>query len=752
MTDSPEAPDSCQRISLKIGGMTCAACAANVQKALSRVEGVSEAAVNIATEQAAVLYDPEKAAKSQLEQAVKDAGYYVIDRAMSAELERISKQKEIRRQKAKLIVALCFAVPVFYIAMAPMIPFVALPYPATLHPDLHPELFALCQLVLVLPVMGVGYRFYTGGYSALFRLSPNMDSLVAVSTTAAFLYSLYSTIRILLFQEGHLAHHGLYFESVAVIIALILLGKFLEARSKGKTGEAIRALMSLAPKTARILRDGQELELPADEVLRGDRVLIRPGERMPVDGVVNEGRTAVDESMLTGESMPVEKNPGDKVYAATINKNGSIVYTAERVGEDTALSQIVRMVEEAAGSKAPIAHLADRISGIFTPAVMAIALAAALIWYFVKGDLEFSLTIFISVLVIACPCALGLATPTAIIVGTGKGAQLGVLFKNAAVLQATHEIHTVIFDKTGTITQGQPALRDVIPYGIEKAELLRLAASLEKSSEHPLGQAIVASAEEQGLDLLPAEEFLAVTGSGVEARISGQTIKIGNPAYVLGEAAPPPEVRSLAKMGKTPMLLSADGALKGILAVADPIKETSREAVARLREMGIETVMLTGDNQQTADAVAREAGIDKVRAGVLPGGKVEVVNHYRRASHLTAMVGDGINDAPALTAADVGIAVGSGTDVAIESAGVVLVKNNLMDVVTAIRLSRATIRNIKQNLFWAFCYNTLGIPVAAGLLYAFGGPLLNPMLAAAAMSLSSVCVVTNALRLNRFQG
>lgn len=584
----------------------------------------------------------------------------------------------------------------------------------------------------------------------MFRLSPNMDSLVAVSTSAAFLYSLWSTIRILFFSEAHLAHHGLYFESVAVIIALILLGKFLESRSKGKTGEAIRALMSLAPKTARIVRNGEEMEIPAEEVLRGDRVVIRPGERMPVDGVVAEGGTAVDESMLTGESMPVEKAPGDPIYAATINKNGSIVYIAQRVGEDTALSQIVRMVEEAAGSKAPIAHLADKISGIFTPAVMCIALAAAVIWYLVKGDLEFSLSIFISVLVIACPCALGLATPTAIIVGTGKGAQLGVLFKNAAVLQATHEVHTVIFDKTGTITQGQPALRDVIPMGMEREELLRLAASLEKSSEHPLGQAIVAGAEAEGLTLLPAEKFLSVTGSGVEAEIDGKQLKIGSPAYVLEGKPVPAELTPLAKAGKTPMLFSADGELKGILAVADPIKETSREAIARLKQMGIETVMLTGDNQQTADAVAKEAGIDKVRAGVLPGGKVEVVNHYKRTSHLTAMVGDGINDAPALTAADVGIAVGSGADVAIESAGVVLVKNNLNDVVTAIRLSKAVIRNIKQNLFWAFCYNTLGIPVAAGLLYAFGGPLLNPMLAAAAMSLSSVCVVTNALRLNRF--
>lgn len=744
------------RLTLKIGGMTCAACSANVQKALSKLDGITSAEVNIATEKAVVTYLPSKIGKPQMEQAVKAAGYFVIDRAMSAEMERIGKQKEIRRQKVKLTIALCFAIPVFYIAMAPMIPFVTLPYPAFLHPDTYPATFALLQLVLVLPVMGAGYQFYTGGFHSLFRLSPNMDSLVAVSTTAAFVYSVISTVRIVLWGEGHLAHHGLYFESVAVIIALILLGKFLEARSKGKTGEAIRALMSLAPKTATVRRGGETLELSVDEVVLGDTVLIRPGQSMPVDGIISEGETAVDESMLTGESMPVDKHPGDRVYAATINKNGSIAYTAEKVGEDTALAQIVRMVEDAAGSKAPIAHLADRISGWFTPAVLGIALLSAIVWFFVRGDLEFALSIFISVLVIACPCALGLATPTAIIVGTGKGAQSGVLFKNAAALQATHQIHTVLFDKTGTITEGRPVVCDVLPLSgkggepLTETELLQIAASLERFSEHPLGQAIVTRAEELHLEPLPTEQFRAVTGFGAQARVNGREIKIGNPAY-LNMAETPKEAHSLAAEGKTPLFLSMDGVPRGMISVADRIKDTSREAMAKLHQMGIETVMLTGDNQQTADAVARAAGIDKVLAGVLPEGKVAAVERCKRDSHLTAMVGDGINDAPALTAADVGIAVGSGTDVAIESADVVLVKNNLNDVVTAIRLSQATIRNIKQNLFWAFCYNTLGIPVAAGLLYAFGGPLLNPMIAAAAMSLSSVCVVGNALRLNRFR-
>lgn len=737
----------CAKLTLKIGGMTCAACAANVHKALEKLDGVTTADVNIATEKAVVEFDPEKVSKTTMEQAIKSAGYYVVDRAMSIEMERINKQREIKRQRVKMIVALCFAAVVFYIAMAPMITFVKIPYPNFLLPDVNPLLFAVVQFVLVLPVIGVGYKFYTNGFSSLFRLSPNMDSLVAVSTTAAFAYSVYGTIQIFL-GDPHGAHR-LYYESVAVIIALILLGKFMEARSKGRTGEAIRSLMSLAPKTATVVREGETIEIGVDDVRVGDEVVIKPGQSMPVDGVILRGESTVDESMLTGESMPVEKKAGDKVYAATINKNGSITYTAERVGEDTTLSQIVRMVEEAAGSKAPIAHLADVISGWFVPVVMGIALVAAVIWFFVNHSIQFSLQIFISVLVIACPCALGLATPTAIIVGTGKGASMGILFKNAAALQATHQIHTVIFDKTGTITQGRPEVCNILPVGMEEQELIRYAASVEASSEHPLAQAIVVYAGEQKLELLPVERFQSVTGFGVEAQAGGREVKIGNPAYI--GVSLPKEAAAFASEGKTPMLVSVDGEFAGVIAVADVIKETSREAIGQLHKLGIETVMLTGDNQQTADAVAKLAGIDKVKAGVLPGGKVEQVEHYKKISHLTAMVGDGINDAPALTVADVGIAVGSGTDVAIESADVVLVKNDLRDVVSAIRLSKAVIRNIKENLFWAFCYNVLGIPVAAGLLYAFGGPLLNPMIAAAAMSLSSVCVVGNALRLNTFQ-
>lgn len=736
-----------EHLTLKIGGMTCAACARNVENALRKTEGVSDAAVNIATEKANIEYDPALTNTVKLKEVVKAAGYYVVDKAKSMELERISRQKEIRRQQVKVIAALCFAIPLLYIAMAPMLSFVRMPYPDFLHPDQNPAVFALVQLLLVLPIIGVGWKFYAHGFASLLRLAPNMDSLVAVSTTAAFGYSVYSTIQILL-GDVHGAHR-LYFESVGVILALILLGKFMEARSRGKTGEAIRSLMSLAPKAAAVIRNGETLEISVDDVRIGDVVMVKPGQSMPVDGVILEGQTSVDESMLTGESMPVDKSVGDRVFAATINKNGSVLYRAERVGEDTTLSRIIRMVEEASGSKAPIAHLADVISAWFTPAVMAIALAAALIWFFVKGDLEFSLTIFISVLVIACPCALGLATPTAIIVGTGKGAQLGVLFKNAAALQATHRIKTVIFDKTGTITMGHPVVCGVYPIGMEEDELLQLAASLEQRSEHPLGQAICVYAGERKLELLPVADFQSVTGFGVEGSVSGKRVKIGNAAYM--EEALPAELEKLAEEGKTPMLVSADGKPAGVIAVADVIKKSSVEAVSHLKEMSVDAVMLTGDNEKTAWAIARQAGIDKVKAGVLPDGKVAAVEGYKKPGHLVAMVGDGINDAPALTAADVGIAVGSGTDVAIESADVILVRNDLNDVVTAIRLSRAVIRNIKQNLFWAFCYNVLGIPIAAGLLYVFGGPLLNPMLAAAAMSLSSVCVVGNALRLNGFR-
>lgn len=739
------------RLTLQIGGMTCAACAVNVQKALARVEGVSAAEVNIANDKATIYFKGEPLPREVLQAAVKASGYEVVDKAASLEQERIGRQNEIKRQRNKMLLAVILTLPLFYIAMAPMLPF-KMPYPYFLLPENNPALFGLIQLVFVLPVMAVGYRFYTGGFVSLVRLRPNMDSLVAVSTAAAFLYSLYNLWLVIGQKDIH-AVHNLYFESVGVIIALILLGKYLEVRSKGKTGEAIRALMSLAPRTATVIRDGEHITIQADDVRIGDSVVLKPGQSVAVDGVVISGETNIDESMLTGESMPVDKKSGDTVFAATVNKNGSIVYKAEKVGEDTALSKIITLVEEAAGSKAPIAHLADVVSGWFTPVVMVIAVLAAGIWMLTGQPFSFAVKIFVSVLVIACPCALGLATPTAIIVATGKSASIGVLFKNAAALQAACSVKTVVFDKTGTVTVGKPVVCDVIPFGdMKEGELLILSASLEQLSEHPLSLAVVEKAKEDGLSLWPVSEFKAVTGMGISGMVNGSLVSIGN--LKMTGVTDKAISDKLAEEGKTPLLISQDGKLIGIIAVADVIKESTREAISSLHQLGIKTAMLTGDNAKTAGAIAKQAGIDIVHAEMMPEDKVTAVLSYKAAHErgsLVAMVGDGINDAPALSAADVGIAVGSGTDVAIESADIVLVKNDLRDVVTALSLSRAAMRNIKQNLFWAFCYNVLGIPVAAGLLFAFGGPLLNPMLAAAAMSFSSVSVVLNALRLNRFK-
>lgn len=727
----------------QIGGMTCAACSAANERAIGKLDGVEHAEVNLATEKASVSYDETVTTLEQIKQAVVDAGYFIVDGSKGNDYSE-EKARELRRQKYKLIIALVFAIPLLYIAMAPMITFIPLPFPSVIDPMANPAGYTLTQLFLVLPVIVCGWHFYTSGYKNLFHLSPNMDSLVAIGTSAAFLYSLYSAIKA--FLGDHMAAHHLYFESTAVIIALILLGKYLEAKSKGKTGEAIRSLMSLAPKTALVVRGGKELEISVDEVQVGDEIVVLPGQRLPVDGEIISGATSIDESMLTGESIPVEKQAGDRVYAATINKNGSVRYRADKVGADTVLAQIIKLVEDAAGSKAPIAKLADTVSGYFVPIVMGIALVAALIWFFIQWDLEFALTIFISVLVIACPCALGLATPTAIIVGTGKGASNGVLFKNATALENTHKINVVVFDKTGTITEGKPVVTDIKPFGsLTEQELLQLAASVEKFSEHPLADAIIQKAQELKLPLFEVDNFQSVTGSGIQASVGGKQIKVGNAAFTGADFS---EAEVYSSQGKTAMFLAVDGNPAGMIAVADIIKESSKTAVAELNKLGIKTIMLTGDNEKTARAIADAAGITEVIAGVLPDGKAQKITELMAHSKV-AMVGDGINDAPALTAADIGIAVGSGTDIAIESADIVLVKNNIHDVVTAIKLSRATIKNIKENLFWAFCYNTLGIPVAAGILYAFGGPLLNPMLAAAAMSLSSVSVVLNALRLGR---
>lgn len=749
-----EKPDS--SVTIPIAGMTCAACVQRVEKSLKKLEGVTNASVNLATEKATISYNPQKLRVSTIRETIVKAGYtpLEIEKSDYADEDKARKQKEITVLKTKLVLAAIFSIPLLYIAMAPMITFIRLPFPSALAPMQFPLVFALTQLLLVIPVIAVGYRFYTIGFKALWQRSPNMDSLIAIGTTAAVLYSAYNTIQI---AKGHfVAVDHLYYESAGVIITLILLGKTLEAISKGRTSEAIKNLMGLAPKSAIIFQDGIEKEIPIEEVLAGDIIIVKPGAKIPVDGTVLEGHTAIDESMLTGESMPVDKKAGDAVYAASLNTTGSIRFRAEKIGSDTALAQIIKLVEDAQGTKAPIAQMADIVSGYFVPVVCIIALLAGGAWYLGTRDIAFALTIFISVLVIACPCALGLATPTAIMVGTGKGAENGILIKSGQALETAHSINTIIFDKTGTITEGKPTVTDIIAaQGVAQDKLLQMAASAEQSSEHPLGQAIVNGAKEKGLTLYSAEQFESLTGRGIEAAINGQLVLAGNRKLMEERNIPLSDFEvvsdRLAQEGKTPMYIALDGSLAGIVAVADVVKQSSRNAIEQLHKMGIQVAMITGDNQKTAAAIAKQVGIDRVLAEVLPQDKAGEVKKLQSEGLKVAMVGDGINDAPALAQADIGIAIGSGTDVAMESADIVLMRSDLMDVPTAILLSKRTIRNIKQNLFWAFGYNVIGIPIAAGLLYLFGGPLLNPMFAAAAMSLSSVSVLTNALRLKRFK-
>lgn len=738
---------------LKITGMTCAACAARIEKVVGKMEGVNEISVNLATEKATVSYDSEKTGLAAITERIAKAGYGAaeIKEKKLADEDKLQKEKEIRTLWTKFIVSAVFAVPLLYFAMGHML---GLPIPEFFDPMMNPVSYSILQLSLTVPIVIAGYRFYTVGYKAIINRSPNMDSLIAMGTTAAIVYSLYSIIRV--FQGNHDAVEGLYFESAGVIITLILLGKSLEAVSKGKTSEAIKKLMGLAPKTATVIRDGKEYEVPVDEVAIGHIILVRPGEKIPVDGVVTDGNTFIDESMLTGESIPVEKKAGDPVYAASINKNGMIQFKATKVGGDTALAQIVRLVEEAQGSKAPIAQLADVVSGYFVPIVFGIAIIAFLAWFISGKSLGFSLTVFIAVLVIACPCALGLATPTAIMVGTGKGAEYGILIKGGEALETAHKIDTIVFDKTGTVTEGKPEVTDIIPTeGVERNRLLQLAASAEKGSEHPLGEAIVDAAEKANLELLKPENFRAIPGYGIEVMLDGDAVLLGNRKLMaerdIALSTLAEDSDRLASEGKTPMYIAMAGKLSGIIAVADVVKASSLKAIEQLQSMGIEVAMITGDNRKTAEAIAKQVGIDRVLAEVLPQDKSNEVKKLQGEGKKVAMVGDGINDAPALAQSDIGIAIGSGTDVAMESADIVLMKSDLMDVPAAIQLSRSTIRNIKQNLFWAFGYNVIGIPIAAGVLHLFGGPLLNPMFAAAAMSLSSVSVLTNALRLKRFR-
>lgn len=742
-----------REVVIPIEGMTCAACSRAVERALGKLEGVEEASVNLATERASVTYDPNLVRLPQIREAIVKAGYkpLEIQRESQADANRERREKEISTMWTKFIVSLIFTVPLFYISMGHMI---GLPVPKFINPEVHPLNFALAQLVLTIPTVIAGYKFYTVGFRTMFKGSPNMDSLVAMGTSAAFVYGLYAIWSIIQGDIGYAQH--LYFETVGVIITLILLGKTLETVAKGRTSDAIKKLMDLAPKMATVIQDGKEITIPIEEVEQGDIIVVKPGQSIPVDGEVIDGLTSVDESMLTGESIPVEKKVSDKVVGGSLNKTGSIHFKATRVGSDTALAQIIRLVEEAQGSKAPIAKMADIISGYFVPIVLGIGIVAGLAWWISGESAIFSLTIFISVLVIACPCALGLATPTAIMVGTGKGAENGVLIKSGEALETAHRIDTVVLDKTGTITLGEPKVTDILVYGdIDEDELLRLSASAEKGSEHPLGEAIVERAREQGMELETLEAFNAIPGHGIEAKLLGRSMLLGNKRLMndrkvdLGEALD--HWQSLAQEGKTPMYISIDGKLAGIIAVADVLKDSSYDAIKALHRLGLEVAMITGDNERTAQAIAKQVGIDRVLADVLPQDKAHEVKKLQAQGKRVAMVGDGINDAPALAQADIGIAIGSGTDVAMESADIVLMRSDLKDVSTAIELSKKTITNIKQNLFWAFAYNTAGIPIAGGLLYIFGGPLLNPMIAAAAMAFSSVSVVTNALRLKRFK-
>lgn len=730
-----------------VTGMTCAACSAHVEKAVSRLSGVQSAPVNLMLGSMTVTYDEKAVAESDIIAAVKAAGYGASPASQTDQGQlRRDQDAALRRRKKHLIWSVVFLVPLFYLSMGHMM---GLPLPQVLH--MHPLLLACLQLALVIPILILNRNYFTVGFSRLVKLSPNMDSLVAVGAAAGLVYSL---IEMGLLAAGQVSGMpDLYFESAGMILTLVTVGKYLEERSRGKTTGAISALLALAPESAMVRRQGQELTIPTEEIVAGDTVIVRQGGRIPVDGVITDGHAAVDESAITGESLPVEKVPGDAVTSATVTSSGYLELRATRVGGDTTLSQIIRLMEEAASSKAPISRLADRISGIFVPAVMAISLTAALLWAFVGGmDVHFCLSIAIAVLVISCPCALGLATPVAIMVGTGQAAQQGILIKSAESLELLHKVQTVVLDKTGTVTMGQPRVTDILcASGVTEEELLCVAASAEKPSEHPLAHAIVEESQARHIPLCPVSGFRSVPGGGIQATLSGEAVLAGNAGYLaqngVSLAAMEADAHRLAEDGKTPLFFAESGHLLGCIAVADVVKPDSAKAIVALRRMGRRVVLLTGDNQRTANAIARQIGVDQVIAQVLPQDKAKCVAQLQQQGQRVAMVGDGVNDAPALAQADVGLAIGAGTDIAIESADVVLMKSSLLDIPAAMDLSRAVLRNIKQNLFWAFFYNSIGIPVAAGVLYPALHLTLNPMLAAAAMSLSSVCVVSNALRL-----
>lgn len=732
-----------------VEGMDCVACAQSIERVLGKKDGVDSAVVNYASGKLYLAYDPAVIKTDEVETAVAKLGFTLkADTGMEAETVVVNPYRQ------RLIISMLFTIPLLILAMGPM---VGLTLPSVINPMHQPLNYGLLQLLLTLPVMIVSRRFFTSGFANLFRGNPNMDSLIALGTSAAFLFSLYQIV-VIATGEGH-AIHTIYFESAATILALITLGKFLENISKGRTSQAIRKLMGLRPDKATIIRNGEEVVIPVDDLVKGDIILLKPGSAAPADGVVLEGSNYMDEAMLTGESIPLAKTIGSPIYTASTSSGGTIRYQATKVGSETALASIIRLVEDAQATKAPIARLADIISGYFVPVVIVIAVLSAGFWL-VRGEgFAFALTILVSVLVIACPCALGLATPTAIMVGTGKGAENGILIKSGEALEQAHQIDALVLDKTGTLTRGKPVVTDLVAAGGDEAELLRIAASLEANSEHPLGRAMIEEAKARDLALAEVTEFRTMTGLGIRGRIDGVDYSIGNARLMMQDGVTlsgemDETAQRLAEDGKTPMFLASGQTVVGIIGVADTIKATSKEAVALLKSMGIRTIMLTGDNERTARAIGRQLGIDEVVAEVMPEDKIRKIEELKAQGHITGMVGDGINDAPALAAAHVGIAIGSGTDVAMESADIVLMHDDIMDVPTAIDLSRKTIRNIKQNLFWAFIYNVVGIPVAMGLLYLITRDpnlLLNPMIAAFAMSMSSVSVLTNALRLRGYK-
>lgn len=748
----------------QVTGMTCSACAAHVEKSVSKLNGVKNCTVNLLSNSMTVDFSSDLVSVPDILHAVESGGYHASlvssknpgKKTLSAPEDAIAG--ELKNMKFRLILSLVFLIPLFYISMGHMM---GAPLPSFLIGHENALSFAFTQFLLILPIVFVNFKYFQVGFRTLFQGSPNMDSLIAIGSAAAIVYGVFAIYQIGIglghqnMEQVHQYTMDLYFESAGMILTLITLGKYLETRAKGKTSEAITKLMNLAPKTALVIRDGEELEIPSEEVVLNDIIVIKPGKTIPVDGIIVEGKTSVDEAVITGESIPVEKDVGDTVIGATVNKAGYFRMKATKVGEDTTLSQIIRLVEEASSSKAPIAKLADRVSGVFVPIVIAIAVVAVIVWLLIGKSFAFSLSIGIAVLVISCPCALGLATPTAIMVGTGKGAQNGILIKSAEALEILHGINTIVFDKTGTLTEGKPIVTDIVTVeGVSEEDLLKIAAALENASEHPLAEAIMLRADTANIQPDSLDSFESVTGRGIVGVIAGKKYFAGNRMMLtenqISMNLPENIVSDFAEQGKTPLFFADEQKVIGVIAVKDTLKPSSKTAISEFKRMGIDTVMLTGDHSKTANAIKNEVEIDEVIAEVLPQQKEEKIRQLQESGKKVAMVGDGINDSPALARADVGIAIGAGTDVAIESADVILMKSDLLDAVAAVQLSKATIRNIKENLFWALIYNTIGIPLAAGVFFSVLGWKLNPMFAAAAMSLSSVCVVSNALRLKLF--